>query len=443
MLATLQTHGLAKWTAIAGTMGVFAKTFIPFYLIGSTAIFAALAAIGCALVAMNWRQILKLKSGMANIGILIGLFYTTVIISFLLNSLASVPLTHLLGILIFHTLFVILGFAASCALRWVFWILVAAGAVYLIFIAQYVVRFGDLMRDGFIHDVFGVGDSAIYLTFHQNIGVVLGFAALAALGLSSNRTTRILAFSALPLVLLFLFHVAARGALVALLCSLLFLAAAALWVRSPKLVAFGVIAAAIVVVATSSWFYQRALGDRNVNPNAGDALSRTIREIQDPRPGFRMQIWARTAERISAEPNRLLFGRGIGMFPVNDGFGAPDWLLRKAEGSKHYPHNVHLELLYETGIVGLLLFSIVTLFPLAASLSRWSLFSSAERSAIALYVFYLVSSGFSGAFAYSYQLQFFFGLAVGVIAIKRSELAASLNPRILTPANHGRGCVMV
>jgi hypothetical protein len=30
---------------------------------------------------------------------------------------------------------------------------------------------------------------------------------------------------------------------------------------------------------------------------------------------------------IANEPDRLLFGRGIGMYPVNKGFGAPDWLL--------------------------------------------------------------------------------------------------------------------
>ena len=68
---------------------------------------------------------------------------------------------------------------------------------------------------------------------------------------------------------------------------------------------------------------------------------------------------------------------------LNDGFGAPDWLLRKAEGSKHYPHNLYLEMLYETGIIGLLLFGIITLYPLGVSLNRWNLFSSAERSAIA------------------------------------------------------------
>ncbi|MET3839628.1 O-antigen ligase family protein [Bradyrhizobium sp. OAE829] len=429
MLGKSQSRDLAKWTSIAVTVAAFAKVFVPFYLIGSTLIFSASVAIGCGLIAMSWRRAFAAAGGITEIIVVLGLFYTAIIISFLTHSLPLVPVTHLLGILIFHALFMTFGFAAARAVVGVLWTLAAAGAVYLMFIAQHVVRFGDLMRDGFIHDVFGVGESAIYLTFHQNIGTVLCLAALAALGLSSNRTARVLAFCALPLVLLFMFHIAARGALVALVCSLLFLVAAPLWVRSRKQVAFGVIAVVIVAGVTSNWFYQQALGDKAVDPNAGDAISRTIREIQDPRPGFRIQIWARTAARILAEPDRLLFGRGVGMFPVNDGFGAPDWLLRNAEGSKHYPHNLHLELLYETGIVGLLLFCIITLFPVVAAISRWSLFSSAERSAIALYVFNLSGTALSGAFAYSYSLQFFFGLAVGIIAMRRLENPAIPNRR--------------
>ncbi|MBR1153681.1 O-antigen ligase [Bradyrhizobium sp. JYMT SZCCT0428] len=422
----LQARRLAKWIAIAVTIAAIAKAFVPFFLIGSTGIFVAFAAIGCALIAMTWRQTFEAADRVTDIMIMLGLFYGAIILSFLLNSFQSVPVTYILGIMIFHFMFVIFGFTAARAVGGVLWTLVVAGAVYLIVIAQHVIRFGDPMRDGFIHDVFGVGESAIYLTFHQNIGFVLGLAALAAFG-SSCRTMRIFAFGALLSVLVFMFHIASRGALVALMCSLLFLAVAASWVRLRKYVLFGAPAAVIVVAIASTWFYQRALGDKDIAPNAGDAMSRTIREIQDPRPGFRIQIWQRTAQRIVVEPDRLLFGRGVGMFPVNDGFGAPDWLLRKAEGSKHYPHNLYLEILYETGIVGLLLFGIITLYPIGASLNRWKAFSSAERSAIALYVFDLVCSLFSGAFAYSYDLQFFFGLSVGIIAVKRAcEMAAPI-----------------
>jgi O-antigen ligase len=427
MQVSLQASYQAKGIAIAVTIAAFAKTFVPFYLVGSTAIFAAFAAIGCALITVNWRQTFKAAGRVTDILVVLGLLYGAVVISFLVNSFQSVPVTYLLGIIIFHFMFLIFGFAAARAVVGVLWTLAAAGAVYLIVIAQHLVRFGDLMRDGFIHDVFGVGEPAIYLTFHQNIGFVLGLTTLAAFGVSSSRTMRVCAFGAFPFILLFMFHIASRGALVALVCSFLFLAVADLWARLRKYVLLGTAAAVIAVVIASSWFYQRALGDRDVDPNMGDAISRTIREIQDPRPGFRIQIWQRMAQRIVAEPDRLLFGRGVGMFPVNDGFGPPDWLLRKAEGSKHYPHNLYLEMLYETGIVGLLLFGIITMHPIGAALNRWDLLSSAERSAIALYVFDLVGSQFSGAFAYSYDLQFFFGVSVGLVAVKRSyETSASI-----------------
>jgi hypothetical protein len=40
-------------------------------------------------------------------------------------------------------------------------------------------------------------------------------------------------------------------------------------------------------------------------------------------------------------------------------------------------------------------------------------------------VVYLINADISGAFAYDYVFQFFFGLAVGVIRLKRKELAGA------------------
>jgi O-antigen ligase len=218
-----------------------------------------------------------------------------------------------------------------------------------------------------------------------------------------------------------LFHIAARTALVAMVCSLIFLAAADLWVRSKRLALLSVAAIIVVMTFGSGIFYERALQDKDIDPAAPDAISRTIREIQNPDPGFRLQIWKEGWHRVLAEPDRLLLGRGIGMYPVNEGFGAPDWLLHQSVGSKHYPHNVHLEMLYEAGIAGLLLFSLLTLSPLVISLRRWHSFSLAQKSAISMYVFHLVSSEISGAFAFSYLDQFFFALTVGIIALKRTD----------------------
>jgi len=76
-------------------------------------------------------------------------------------------------------------------------------------------------------------------------------------------------------------------------------------------------------------------------------------------------------------------------------------------------------MLYETGIIGLLLFSFLTFMPVVWSVHRWSLLSRGQKACVALYVFTLVSSDISGAFAYTYVLQFFLGLTVGITALER------------------------
>ncbi len=422
------TWSLAGWTAAVVTTATFAKTFVPFYLIGSTAIFAITSALGILLVAVRWRQLCENASRVTSVLIVLALLYGVIIISYWSNSLPLVPATHLWGILIFHAMFMIFGFAAARALKVVLLMLLGAAAIYAFVIVQYTARFGDLMRDGYFHDVFGIGEPTVSITFHQNVGIVLGLAALAALGLASNRIKQLLAIGALPLVLLFMFHISARGALVALVCSLIFLIGAGFWVHSKRLALLSFVTVVVAVTIASGLFYQRALHDNTVDPVAPDAISRTIRELQSEDPGFRVPIWTQTWHQIESEPGLLLFGRGIGMWPVNEGFGAPDWLLRKTEAAKHYPHNVHLEMLYETGIAGLVLFSILTLFPLIVSLRHWHLFLPVEKSAISLYVFDLASSEISGAFAFSYELQFFFALAVGIIALKRKVAAVPCPP---------------
>jgi O-antigen ligase len=427
--AVLVNYGkgsLAAVTAAIVTTAAFSKMFVPFYLVGSTAIFAATSALGATLVAIGWRQIYGMATKVTDILLLLGALYGLVIINFLFLSRPAVPTTYLVGILVFHALFIVFGFAAARALNVVLLMLLAAAAVYVFVIARYTILFGDLEQDGYLHDIFGVVKPALFVALHQEIGITLGLAALAALGLGSTRAKRILAVGALPLILLFMFHIAARAAMVALVCSLAFQVVAGFWVRSKKLALLSVIAAVVVITFASGLFYERALQDKDIDARAPDAVSRTIREIQSSDPGFRLPIWTETWNRILTEPDKLLFGRGLGMWPVDEGFGAPDWLLRKTDASRHYPHNVHLEMLYEAGIAGLLLFSIVTLSPLVILLRRWHLLSLAQKSAVSMYVFQIVGAEFSGAFAIGYVDQFFFALTVGIIALRRMDDAPGL-----------------
>jgi O-antigen ligase len=356
-------------------------------------------------------------------GLVAGLaaLYGVLIVSYLLHTFGKVPATHLLGILVFHGLFLVLGFFVVRALSAVFAVLFAYAVSYMVVVAQYTIRFGDPMRGGYLQDIFNIGVVALTITFHQNIGMALGLAVLAGFSFAT-AWIRMLWAVAVVLALAFLYHIAARTAIVGLVCALAFLLGGYLWTRSRALATASLAALVISAALASGLFYRYAIQDRSVDEVAPDAISRTIRELQDPRPMFRMQIWLRAGQRIAADPAQLPLGRGVGAYPVDEGFGAPDWLLHPTEGSKYYPHDVYLEMLYENGVAGLLLFLYLTLFPLVFVFARWGELSDAERSAIAMYVFSLASVVLSGAFAYSYDFQFFLGMAIGVVALTRGRV---------------------
>ena len=414
------TRALAGLMATTVTIAAFAKTFVPFYLIGSTAIFTATCALGIVLVAVSWRPVFDSAIRVTDFIVLLTLLYGVIILSFLLHSRSSVPVTYLLGIMIFHSLFLLFGFAAARALKQVLLVLLAAAAIYATILIYHTIRFGDVMRGNNVDDVFGIGIDAISVVFHQNIGFMLSLGALAAMGLASNRLMRTVAICALAVTVLLSYYIAARTALVGLVSSLSFWGFATCWARSKKAATLGAAATMVSIAVASSVFYQHAMNDANIAATAPDAMSRTIRELQNPNPELRLQIWSRTWRHIVNEPNFLLFGRGVGTYPVNEGFGAPDWPIHPTEGSKHYPHNVHLEMLYESGIVGLLLYTMLTFFPLIVSLRFWHQISSAEKSIVSIYVLSLVSADISGAFAPFYDHQFFLALTIGIIAIKRA-----------------------
>src|SRR5262249_13810251 len=226
-------HIVAPLTAAIVTTAAFGKLFVPFYLIGSTAIFVALTLAGAALILFDWRTIRDEARYAGDILCAICLLYAIVIASYLVNSLGRVPPTHLLGILIFHGLFLVFGFAAARAPQAVFAMLLAQAGIYLIYVIRYTVRFGDMMEGGFVQDVFGVNNATLSLALHQHIGEALGLATLAALGFGT-RWIRIATIAALPFVLLFMFYIGSRTAIVALLCGLFFLCWAELWGRSRK-----------------------------------------------------------------------------------------------------------------------------------------------------------------------------------------------------------------
>jgi hypothetical protein len=418
---------LPALTAAIVTIATFAKSFIPFYLIGSTPIFAASCALGLLLVVLSWRQLCQNALYVTDILVAMAILYGVVAASFLVNSIDRVPATDLVGILVFHALFVVFGLAAVRALKAVFFVLLTQAAIYLAVLIQYVIRVGDPIGGGYLQDIFDLGPSMFITTVHQQIGTSLSLAVLAMLGFGV-RKFRLFGFAALPFVFAILFHLASRTALVALACSLFFLIWGGLWTRSRTFAIATVVALLLSAVVASSLFYRFALHDTAVSPVEADAISRTIKEIQSDDPGFRLPIWERTWDRIVSDPRHWLLGKGVGSFAIDEGVGAPDWLLRKTEGARYSPHNIHLDMLYESGALATLIFTIVVAFPLVVSLRYWTLLTAPERSAIAMYVFWLVSEEIGGSFAYAYDFQFFLALAIGVISLKRKELAEAARP---------------
>ncbi len=426
MLSDQRSRFVAALSAGIATVATFAKSFTPYYLIGSTAIFAVTCLTEIVLLGLRWRQILVAARSVRDVLIAGGLLYAVVIASYFINSFPDVPITYLLGILIFHAMFLLFGFAnaSASALTAIFVILLAQGIAYFIAFGQYALRFGDFVREGYIQDVFGIGPE-MALAIHQQAGAQVALATIAAIGLATGRA-RLLLFVFLPLAVWFIYRLQARTALVALACSFAFLAFGTFYSRRKKLTLLVTSVAVVSAAFACALFFEYAR-HANIDPKARDPISSTMLEIQQPPPKLRLAIWTRAWDRMVSTPDRLLLGRGIGSYAIDEGFGAPDWLLRKTEAAKHYPHCIHLEMLYEMGILGFLAFSIFTLLPLAASIRYWERLSLREKLAISIYVFYLVSAELSGAFALAYDFQFLLAIVVGIVGVKRSEVAGSLH----------------
>src|SRR5690349_6571922 len=128
---------LESVTAVIVTTAAFAKLFLPFYLLNSTAIFAVTSVIGIALLTSNWPSIRRMGRQVSDAALLLITFYGLVTINFLVFSRPVIPMTHLIGILIFHGLFFAFGFASARALKTVLLLLLSAGGIYLIIIANY------------------------------------------------------------------------------------------------------------------------------------------------------------------------------------------------------------------------------------------------------------------------------------------------------------------
>lgn len=101
--------------------------------------------------------------------------------------------------------------------------------------------------------------------------------------------------------------------------------------------------------------------------------------------GTRFDYWIWTIDLLG-EAN-LLLGYGLGSWPLYIGF--PD--------EQRYPHNIILEIIFETGIIGLILFTVLVGYAMYAVVTGWRQTKQTEYIALfALFAYMLVNAFISG-----------------------------------------------
>src|SRR6185437_12025961 len=104
------------------------------------------------------------------------ILYIAYATSYLVHSDNQVPITQLFGILIFHSLFILFGFAAAHSLTAVFIVLLGQAAIYLIYMLRYVIETGDVMQNAHLQNIFHIEDLGLAGALHTHIGGALGLA---------------------------------------------------------------------------------------------------------------------------------------------------------------------------------------------------------------------------------------------------------------------------
>jgi hypothetical protein len=401
-------------TACMVVIAAFSKSFVPFQFLGSSAIFGfalLLAVLGLLLDwPVYWRRIRALKPQILWVAALFGFSAT----SFLLQSRDSVPATYLLGMTGLLSLFLLLGIIASFALRSVLIFLFSTGLVYLIYCVIYLLENGTLYPGGYFGDIFGLGRNwggvSSYDQFYQNVGLYLAVGTLALIGLTRNwdgvvRFWSVIVFGSACFALILAAQ--ARGALVGLLIAL----TVSFKFRRKRLLIVLLVAAGITVASTTGYFVDSV--------EQLPIWQRTEHEVLAPKPRTRLAIVNSLASNVYHNPRLLLFGRGLGMFPVDIGDAPPDWLL-SSQPLSLYPHNPVIEALYELGVIGVVLVIGMMIAPIVMARR---LHGGIERCrpALSLYLFAIIIEMVSGSLAYSYSFYFFYGLLTGTVASLKDE----------------------
>jgi O-antigen ligase len=180
-----------------------------------------------------------------------------------------------------------------------------------------------------------------------------------------------------------------------------------------------VVSALFVIVAASFWVF---LPQDLATPGI---LTKTFDELEQGRTDGRAVIFSAAIDRIINDGETFLLGRGLGMFPIDMGYHAPDWLLA-AKAVSMYPHNIVIEAQYELGILGTVLIVYMILRPLAIFRSKPRNYDT--KIIACLYVFFFILSMVSGSLAYSYSLLFVLGMFWGRLYASKNLAASDTTP---------------
>lgn len=392
-------------TAFLAIVGAFGKSFIPFQFFGSSEIVVGalfLVLFGVALdPGIYWSRLIALKHQL----FLIGAFFCLSALSFAILS-NGVPTTYLIGMIVFQSLFLMLGIVASRRFSLVASVLFAMGAVYFLYCAAFLLEHESFYPNGHFGDVFSFGMYRLDAShtqlsqLYQNVGVFLGLGALSFLYVSRgwNADLRIAgAVAACGLCGILIIAVEARGAFFALIFALLLL--------SKGMREFIVLLITVLLIAVILFF---VLGEWL---NGLPVWQRTLNEVELARPLTRVAIMRDLADAIGKNPSMLWFGRGLGMFPIDFTGLAPDWIGGNATVTL-YPHNPLVEALYELGVLGFAIVSLVLATPFITAISAGF---AASRFPLSFYTYFLTIEMVSGSLAYSYLFYFVYGVVIGAI----------------------------
>ena len=406
---------VASLTACLAGVAAFSKSFVPFQFFGSTEIFTVAVALAVLSVLLDWPAFWHRISQQRTVVFLVVLFLGLAAINFIFLSRDTVPDTYLIGMIGFSSLFLLLGIAASMAFRPVLMMLFCMAVIYFVYCLSFLAENGALYVNGHFGDVFNLqnwefssGTSVTQL--YQNVGTFLGLGALSFWFLSERWSHNIRVVSAIAVVSAFVAIIIAsqaRGAAV----GLMFASIISMTRRQFQSLVIVAIAAALILLPIVL----------TIDIEHLPIVQRTMNEIQSPQPGTRLSLLKFAYDQISNFPNMIWFGRGLGMFPVDLGASAPDWLL-SSNAASVYPHNPVVEALYELGIFGALVSVAIILAPIALA---WRNFERC-RCEISFYVFVFSIYLTSGSLAYSNLFYFIYGVTMGKIYELGSESSGTV-----------------